>query len=140
MKACRLFVAGVAALALSNFCFAQSPEAMGEIYKNRCANCHGEAAKGVPKLKEMPGVSSEQADAQGMASEEQANIYGPPLDYLSEQELLHKLIDLRSKGFESQSYHSVMRKNLKNIEAREGDISDEAMAKYIYNTFGEGSR
>jgi hypothetical protein len=130
---------GLASLVVSNLSAAPTVSEMGEIYKNRCANCHGVAAKGVPKLKEMPGVTADKADAQGMASEQKPNIYGPPLNYQSKEELVNKLVDLRSKGFESSSYHSVMRKNLKTIEAREGDIADEKMAEYIYNTFGEGA-
>jgi mono/diheme cytochrome c family protein len=140
MKFNRILVAGVAALMVSGYCAAQTVDAMGEVYKNRCANCHGDQAKGVSKLEEMPGVSPQKADAQGMASEERPETYGPPLSFMSREQLLHKLIDLRSKGFESQSYHSVMRKNLKTIEAREGEISDEAMAEYIYTHFGDGAQ
>jgi cytochrome c553 len=139
MKTRSLLMIGLASLVVSSLSAASTTEEMGEIYKNRCANCHGVAAKGIPKLKEMPGVSVEKADAHGMASEKRPEIYGPPLNYLSREELVNKLIDLRSKGFESQSYHSVMRKNLKTIETREGDIADEKMAEYIYNTFGEGA-
>ncbi|MDX1295586.1 MAG: hypothetical protein R3302_04930, partial [Sulfurimonadaceae bacterium] len=83
------------------------------------------------------GVSASTADAQGMASEEQVNIHGPALKYFSQEELHQKMIDLRDKGFDAQSYHSVMRQNLKTIEAREGMISDEKMAEYITTTFGE---
>ena len=70
------------------------------------------------------------------ASQEKSNIYGPPLNTYSKDELYHKLMDLRSKDFDSNSYHSVMRKNLKVIEEREGKISDEKMAEYIFTTFG----
>ena len=139
MKLRTLLMFGLASLVAANLSASSTTEEMGEIYTNRCANCHGVNAKGVPKLKEMPGVTTEKADAQGMASEEKPNIYDPPLNYLSKEQLVNKLIDLRSKGFESSSYHSVMRKNLKTIEAREGDIADEQMAEYIYNTFGEGA-
>lgn len=129
---------GLTTLAVSNLPAAVTAEEMGEIFTNRCANCHGAAAEGVPLIKEPHGVKPAEADASGMASEEKTDIYGPPLNGLSKEEIVAKLIDLRSKGFESESYHSVMRQNLKHIEAREGDISDEMMAEYIYDTFGEG--
>lgn len=134
-----LLLAALGILAASSL-YAQSPAHMGKIYESRCANCHGAKADGVPKLEEMPGVSAETADAHGMASQEKANIYGPPLNRLSEESLQRKLMDFRSKGFESDSYHSVMRTNLKTIENREGDVDDAAMAAYIYNTFGEGAQ
>jgi cytochrome c553 len=123
----------------AGLCMAQTPAKMGEIYKHRCANCHGEKADGVSMLKEMPGVKSETAAMRGTTSQEQPNIHGPALKHLSLETLQAKLIDFRSKGFDVQSVHSVMRNNLKTIEEREGDIDDAAMAAYIYNTFGEGA-
>ena len=138
MKTHKLIMIGLASMAVSTFCLAQSAQSMGDIYETRCANCHGERAQGVPQLRPMPGVSAETADAQGMASEERANIYGPPLNYLSQEELVKKLVDLRNSDFDSASYHSVMQENLKTIEKREGTISDEMMAEYISKTFGEG--
>ncbi len=74
-----------------------------------------------------------------MASQEKTNIYGPALNKLSKEEIVAKLMDLRNKGFDTKSYHSVMKNNLKTIEAREGKISDEKMAEYIYSTFGAGA-
>jgi cytochrome c553 len=139
MKKSRMLMIGLASLAVSSLGFAQTAEDMGQIYKNRCANCHGATANGVPKIAEMPGVKPSEADASGMASQEKTNIYGPPLNTLSQEELLHKLMDFRSKGFESDTYHSVMRYNLKTIEAREGKVYDEKMAEYIYTTYGEGA-
>jgi cytochrome c553 len=109
------------------------------IYKERCANCHGDKANGVPKIKPAPGVDPREADAKGVISEESANVYGPPLNRLSREELLKKLDEIRNGDFDSESTHSVMRKNLEEIEKREGRISDEAMADYIYNTFGPGA-
>ncbi len=109
------------------------------IYKNRCANCHGNKANGVPKIKGTPGIDPREADAKGIASEESANIYGPPLNRLSKEALLKKLDEIRNGDFDSESTHSIMRKNLDEIEKREGKISDEAMADYIYNTFGPGA-
>jgi cytochrome c553 len=106
------------------------------IYKNRCANCHGVKANGVPKLKEQSGITAEQAAALGVASQNKGDIYGPPLNTMSKEDLVGKLKDLRNKDFDSKSYHSVMQKNLKHTEEREGKITDEKMAEYIYTTFG----
>lgn len=136
MKTRGLLVIGIASLLMSNFCAAKTTDKMGDVYKARCANCHGVKANGVPKLKEQAGTSAEEAASQGMASQEKGNIYGPPLSSMSKEDLLNKLKDLRSKDFDSKSYHSVMQKNLKMIEKREGKISDEKMADYIYTTFG----
>ena len=139
MKKASLFMIGIASLVVSNVCSAQTTQEMGDIYVNRCANCHGVTANGVPQLKEKPGVKSEEAGAHGIASQKKTNIYGPALNALTVDEIVTKLVDLRSKGFKSHSYGSVMKGNLKNIEEREGKISDEKMAEYIYNTFGEGA-
>jgi len=136
MRTRGLLMIGLASLMVSSFCAAKTTERVSDIYKNRCANCHGIKANGVPKLKEQPGVSAEQAAAEGAASQEKGNIYGPPLNMMSRDDLLQKLKDLRSKDFDSKSYHSIMRKNLKHIEEREGKISDEKMADYISTTFG----
>lgn len=139
MKKASLFMIGIASLVVSNVCSAQTTQEMGDIYVNRCANCHGATANGVPQIKEQSGVKSEEAGSHGIASQQKTNIYGPALNTLTLEELVAKLIDLRSKGFESHYYDSVMRENLKNIEEREGKVSDEKMAEYIYNTFGEGA-
>ncbi len=136
MKTRDLLTVGIASLLLSSFCSAKTLETPSMIYKNRCANCHGLKANGVPKLKEQSGTSVEEAAAQGMASQEKADIYGPPLNALSKEELVAKLKDLRNKDFDSKSAHSVMQKNLKKVEEREGKISDEKMADYIFTTFG----
>ena len=136
MKTRGLFIIGLASLLMSNVCAAKTIQKTDEIYKARCANCHGIKADGVPKLKEQQGTSAGEAAAQGIASQEKINIYGPPLNVYNKDELYRKLIDLRSKDFDSTSYHSVMRKNLKLIEDREGKISDEKMAEYIVKTFG----
>lgn len=137
MKTRGLFVVGLASLLMSSFCSAKTIETPSMIYKNRCANCHGLKANGVPKLKEQPGTSVSEAAAQGMASQEKADIYGPPLTTLSKEELVTKLKDLRNKDFDSKSSHSVMQKNLKKVEEREGKFSDEKMADYIVTTFGQ---
>jgi mono/diheme cytochrome c family protein len=136
MKTRGLFVIGLASLLMSSFCSAKTLETPSMIYKNRCANCHGLKANGVPKLKEQPGTSVSEAAAQGMASQEKADIYGPPLTTLSKEELVAKLKDLRNKDFDSKSAHSVMQNNLKKVEEREGKFSDEKMAEYIFTTFG----
>lgn len=136
MKTRGLFVIGLASLMMSSFCSAKILETPSMIYKNRCANCHGLKANGVPKLKEQSGTSVVEAAAQGMASQEKADIYGPPLTTLSKEELVTKLKDLRNKDFDSKSAHSIMQKNLNKVEEREGKFSDEKMADYIVTTFG----
>jgi cytochrome c553 len=136
MKTRGLFVIGLTSLLMSSFCSAKTLETPSMIYKNRCANCHGIKANGVPKLKEQPGTSVEEAAANGMASQEKGDIYGPPLNTMSQEELVAKLKDLRNKDFDSKSSHSVMQKNLKKVEEREGKITDEKMADYIVTTFG----
>lgn len=136
MKTRDLVVIGLASLVMSSFCSAKTLDTPSMIYKNRCANCHGIKANGVPKLKEQPGTSAEEAAAQGMSSQEKNDIYGPPLNTLTQEELLSKLKDLRNKDFDSKSAHSIMQKNLKKVEEREGKFSDEKMAAYIYKAFG----
>lgn len=140
MKKSSLLLIAVASLVMPNLCAAKTMDKSGEIYTERCANCHGIKANGVPKLKEQPGMSAEEAAATGTSSQEKGNIYGPALNVFSKEELLRKLMDLRNRDYDSQSYHSVMQKNLKHIEAREGKIADEKMAEYIYNTFGGGGK
>jgi cytochrome c553 len=139
MRISKLFIATLVSMLVSTLFGAQTVSDMGSIYTDRCANCHGVTANGVPKIKEAPGVKAEEADASGVASQEKTNIYGPALNKLSKEEIVAKLMDLRSKGFDTKSYHSVMKSNLKTIEAREGKISDEKMAEYIYSTFGAGA-
>lgn len=136
MKTRGLLMIGLASLMMSSYCGAKVLETPSMIYKNRCANCHGIKANGVPKLKEQPGITAEQAAALGVASQDKGDIYGPPLNALSKEELVKKLKDLRNKDFDTTSYHSVMRKNMKKIEEREGKITDEKMADYISKTFG----
>jgi cytochrome c553 len=131
-----LLMIGLASLLMTNVYGAKPVKKMGDIYKARCSNCHGIKANGVPKLKEQSEMTVEEASAQGTASQEKNNIYGPPLTVYTKDEIYHKLMDLRSKDFDSESYHSIMRKNLKLIEDREGKISDEKMAEYIFTTFG----
>lgn len=140
MKARELLIAGFASLLMASYCNAKDLESPSMIYKNNCAACHGERADGIPKLKGQPGITAKQAAALGVASQGKANICGLPLDTLSQEELVRKLNDIRNKDFDSKSYHSVMRKNLKKIEEREGKVTDEKMAKYIYTTFGPGSK
>ncbi len=140
MKTRKLLVVGFASLLMASFCAAQILETPSMIYKNRCANCHGLKANGVPKLKEQSGTTVKEAVAQGIASQEKENIYGPPLNTMSQEDLLLKLKDLRNKDFDSKSAHSIMQKNLKQVDEREGKISDEKMADYIYTTFGSASK
>ena len=59
---------------------------------------------------------------------------------LTEEDLVRKLGDIRNKNFDGKSYHAVMQRNMKKVEEREGKITDEKMAKYIYTTFGFGSK
>ena len=133
----RLFMTlGLVSVVMSSFSYAKTVDHSADIYKNRCANCHGATANGVPKLKEQPGMSAEQAAAGGTSSQDKNNIYGPPLNVYTKDDLLKKLVDLRNKDFDTGTYHSVMKKNLKKIEEREGKISDEKMAEYISKTFG----
>lgn len=140
MKTHGLLMIGLASLMMSSFCSAKSIEAPSMTYKHRCANCHGVKANGVPKLKEQAGMSAEQAAASGTSSQDKGDIYGPPLNTMSQEDLVQKLKDLRNKDFDSKSYHSVMQKNLKKIEEREGKLTDERMAEYIYTTFGAGKK
>lgn len=140
MKTREFLVIGLTSLLMSSYCSAKILETPSLIYKNRCANCHGIKANGVPKLKEQPGITAEQAAALGVASHGKDDIYGPPLNTLNEEDLVNKLKDLRNKDFDSKSYHSVMQKNMKKIEEREGAITDQKMAKYIFTTFGPGSK
>ena len=140
MKARELLIVGFVSLLMSSYCAAKILETPSMIYKNRCANCHGLKANGVPKLKEQSGTTAKEAASQGLASQEKENIYGPPLTTMSQEDLLLKLKDLRNKDFDSKSAHSVMQKNLKHVEEREGKISDEKMADYIYTTFGSSSK
>lgn len=136
MVTVRLVLIGVVSVALSGSVFAKMVDKSAKIYKERCSNCHGITANGVPKLSEQPGMNAEQANAGGTASQEKGNIYGPPLNVYSKEDLVQKLTDLRNKDFDTSSYHSVMKKNLKKIEEREGKISDEKMAEYIVKNFG----
>jgi mono/diheme cytochrome c family protein len=108
---------------------------IAKIYQKRCANCHGIEANGVPKAKPLPGVNPNEAKSVGVISEGASNIYGPPLNHLSAEEIAAKLKEIRSKGFETEAHHEAMSYNLQEIEKREGKISDEAMAEYIYSHF-----
>jgi len=140
MKARDLLVIGFASLLMSSYCSARDWEAPSMIYKNRCANCHGLKADGIPKLKEQSGITAQQAAALGVASHGKADIQGPALNAFNEEDLVAKLKHIRSRDFDSESYHSVMRKNMKKIEDREGKITDQKMAKYIFTTFGPGKK
>lgn len=140
MKTRELLVIGFASLLLSSYCSAKELETPSMIYKNNCAACHGEKADGVKKLKGLSGITKKQRAALDVASQGQAYVCGVPLDTLSEKELVRKLKDIRQKNFDGKSYHAVMNRNLKKVEEREGQITDEKMANYIYTTFGFGSK
>jgi len=114
---------------------------VSEVYKNRCANCHGDKADGLSKIasKQEDMKVSEMAGA-GIASGPNLETHGIPLKNFSEEELLSKLKNLRKDESEIGVKHTVMRENLKTIEKREGKFSDEEMAAYIYSTFGEGAQ
>lgn len=133
-------VIGLASLLMSSFCNAKDLESPSMIYKNNCANCHGEKADGIKKLKGQSGITTKQRAALDVASHGQAYVCGVPLDTLTQEDLVRKLHDIRKKNFDGKSYHAVMQRNMKKIEEREGEISDEKMAKYIYTTFGFGSK
>ena len=140
MKIRGFLVIGLASLFMSSFCDAKDLESPSVIYKNNCATCHGVKADGVKKLTGLSGVTTKQRAALDVASHGQAYVCGVPLDTLSEAELVRKLQDIRKKNFDGKSYHAVMQRNMKKIEEREGKITDEKMAKYIYTTFGFGSK
>lgn len=136
MKQTKVILIGVA-VSLSSMLWASAD--VGVVYADRCANCHGVKANGVPKVKEQAGHAAMQANAQGVASQKAANIFGPPLNHLSQEKLLDKLHNLRNTDFDAHNFDSAMRENLKTIERQEGKITDAQMAEYIYNTFGEGA-
>lgn len=136
MKKGVLLMFGIASLVVINLSAAEMKQDADCVYQASCANCHGTRADGVPKLKEREGVMPENANAAGIASQEKTNIYGPPLNGFSKEELLSKLINLRNQDFDATSPHSVMRTNLVKSEKREGSFSDAEMAEYIYETFG----
>ncbi|MDD5211255.1 MAG: c-type cytochrome [Sulfuricurvum sp.] len=140
MKTRNLLVIGFASLLIGSYCSAKDLEAPSMIYKNNCANCHGVKADGVPKLKGHSGITAKQAAALGVASQGKTDVCGVALNALNEEELVRKLQDIRNKNFDGKSYHAVMNRNMKKVEEREGKITDEKMAKYIYTTFGFGSK
>jgi len=114
---------------------------VADIYKNRCANCHGDKANGVSKLApKQESLEVKEAASKGISTGSTLNANGIPLNHLTQEDLLEKLINLRKADDGVDTMHSVMRKNLKTIETREGKISDKEMAEYIYNTFGAGSK
>lgn len=109
---------------------------VADVYKKRCANCHGIKADGVPKVEPKKQMAVEKMPGAGMVSDVAVNMYGSPLKHLTQEELVEKLKDFRNKSFDANSPESVMRDNLKKIEERDGHISDADMAAYIVNTFG----
>lgn len=140
MKTRDLLVIGLVSMLMSSYSSAKDLESPSMIYKNNCASCHGEKADGVKKLKEHQGITTSQRVALDVASQGQAYVCGVPLDTLTQKDLVRKLGDIRNKNFDGKSYHAVMNRNMKKVEEREGKITDEKMAKYIYTTFGFGSK
>lgn len=140
MKTRNLLVIGLASVLVSSYCSAKDLEAPSMIYKNNCASCHGVKADGVKKLKGHEGITTKQRAALDVASKGQAYVCGVALDTLTQEELVRKLQDIRNKNFDGKSYHAVMNRNMKKVEEREGKITDEKMANYIYTTFGFGSK
>lgn len=140
MKTRELLVIGFASLLLSSYCNAKELETPSMIYKNNCATCHGERADGIKKLKGVSGITTKQRAALDVASKGQAYVCGVPLNALTQAELVGKLKDIRNKNFDGKSYHAVMNRNMKKVEEREGKVTDEKMANYIYTTFGFGSK
>jgi cytochrome c553 len=140
MKTRSLLVIGLVSMLMLSYSSAKDLEAPSMIYKNNCASCHGEKADGVKKLKGHQGITTQQRAALDVASHGQAYACGVPLNALNEEELVSKLTAIRNKDFDGKSYHAVMQRNMKKVEEREGKITDEKMAKYIYTTFGFGSK
>jgi len=119
---------------------APATPSMTTLYQDRCANCHGEKANGVPKLKISKDIDVKDMAGAGVASGKENKVHGSPLNHLSEEDLLHKIQNLRSDDHEASVATATMRENLKKIEKRYGKILDEKMAEYIYETFGPGSK
>lgn len=140
MKTREFLVIGFTFLLMSSYCSAKDLESPSMIYKNNCAGCHGVKADGVKKLKGQLGITTKQRAALDVVSHGRNYVCGVPLDTLSEEDLVRKLGDIRNKNFDGKSYHAVMQRNMKKIEEREGKITDEKMAKYIFTTFGFGSK
>ena len=139
MKKNRFAMACIVSALGSVLCASPATPNMADVYKKRCANCHGVKAEGVPKIEKREQMAVEKMPGAGVISDKDVNIYGSPLNHLSQEELFEKLQDLRNEDYDAKSPHSVMRKNLKKIEKREGKVSDEKMAEYIYTTFGPGA-
>jgi cytochrome c553 len=96
-----------------------------EIYKSKCSNCHGDTANGDTKIiSKSPMIKTK----------------GIALTNLSEKELLIKLKNLRKNSEKTHNGVAAMKEYLKYIESGVGKISDNEMASYIYNTFGDGSK
>lgn len=140
MKTGKLLVMGFASLLVASYCSAKDLESPSMIYKNNCASCHGMKADGVKKLKGVSEITTKQRAALDTASNGRAYACGVPLNSLSEAELVRKLQDIRNKNFDGKSYHAVMSRNLKKVEEREGKVTDEKMANYIYTTFGSKNK
>ncbi len=106
------------------------------IYKNDCAQCHGAKAEGVVLDRSKNKKVVKKVKGVGTYIINKANHYGPALNNMSQKEISEKLTSFRKKSdFMTHPYHSVMRENLKNIETKEGKISDDKMAAYIQKTF-----
>lgn len=140
MKTRSLLVIGLVSMLMSSYSSAKDWESPSMIYKNNCASCHGDKADGVKKLKGHSGLTTKQKAALDVASQGQAYVCGVALNTLTQEELVRKLQDIRNKNFDGKSYHAVMNRNMKKVEEREGKITDEKMANYIYTTFGFGSK
>jgi hypothetical protein len=119
---------------------APATPSMTTLYRDRCANCHGDKANGVPKLKVTKDIPVEDMAGAGVASGKENKVFGSPLNHLTKEELVTKLINLRAEDHEASVATATMRENLKKIEKRYGKILDEKMAEYIYETFGPGSK
>lgn len=135
----RFVIACIVSVVGSSMWAATPVTSTAQMYKTRCANCHGDKADGVSKVgKRDQGTVSKMAGS-GVVSAKNENYYGSPLNHLSGDELFEKLQDLRKQDFDAKSPHSAMRENLKVIEKRNGKVSDRDMATYIYETFGAGA-
>jgi mono/diheme cytochrome c family protein len=84
----------------------------GNVYTKNCALCHGARAEGNPSVPDAPA-----------------------LNYLSKEELVTKLSDIKGQGFDNA--HERMEKNVKIIELRGMKYDPSNMAEYIYTRFNK---
>ncbi len=59
MRRSTVLIATLVSMLVSTLCAAQTVSEMGSVYSDRCANCLGVTANGVPKIEAQPGVKAE---------------------------------------------------------------------------------